>query len=527
MSRTSRMAAFALVAVSSLSLIALAGANATGAAVPKAKPARIPHGGSLTVDVVGGGQPTLNPASPTVAYSVTLEDNLIDDNLFLPQTNGHYMPELATGYTTNKDLTQYTIDLRKGVKFQDGTPFNAAAVVYDMNLYRQPGSCICNSTMAGVESVTAVGQYQVRFTLSSRNAVFLSDISPPAVAGEMFSPTAYQKEGPAAFASENVGAGPYEVQSFEPDGPIVLKANPHYWQKGLPYLSTITIDPVVTDTSAFENLVSGGAQVLVGAGAQVLAQAKSTGSVAVYETPPNDGWTLWYNQATAPFNNPKAALALAYATNAKSIANNVFKGYLYPNESLIVPGEVDYLGEHVPGFPEYNLAKAKSLVQQIPGGMNITLYSLENAPTWVTTMEALQSQWEQAGINVTIDPLPLPSWLARRESGNYQVAITDDGLGDPWTYMAEWVTCASTNGKAFCDPKADLMINQAAGTANQPAQALVYQRLMQEVIENDPGFLPLFWYPVESIVTKNVGGFTTATDNATLQLTRYDYLYLK
>lgn len=469
------------------------------------------HGGSLVIDSVGLPSPTLDPGSPTVDATTSQVFELIYNSLFLPGPNGTYRPEMASSYTVNKSGNVYDIFLRHGILFQDGTPLNAAAVAFNLNRDLQTKSCICNSTLTDVASVRAVGTHEVQVTLTRADATFIADITPGNLAAFMVSPTALQKEGSVTFAAHPVGAGPFKVATYIPDSLITLTRWNHYWQPGKPYLDKVKMVTVGSDTSGYEDLQSGGAQMLLGAGPQVLAQARSNPDVKIINSDLAAGWTIWYNTARSPFNDKRARLALAYATDTKVIADHVFPGWLHYDQSLIAPGEFGWTGPKVPGFPTYNLARARKLVSQL-GGLQFDFYSLGNPPQEVTVMDALAAQWQRAGIKVAIDPQTISGMVHLRLEGNYEMLITSSGQQTPWQYMTDWVTCASTNGKAFCDPTADHLIEKASATFNLKERVQVYKSLMTEITARDPGFLPLFWFPTEIVISPKLEGLSTQRD---------------
>jgi peptide/nickel transport system substrate-binding protein len=502
-----------LIGLVAISTFVFTGAASPGYGSKSSTAGGAPHsGGTLAIDAVDGGAPTLDPGSHAVLYASAGTFEMIYDSLFLPGPDEEtYRPELVDHYTVNKAGTVYDLFIRHGVRFQDGTPLNAAAVVFNLNRDLQSKGCICNSTLGGVSSVQDVGPYEVQVSLKASDFTFISDITPLSLASFMASPTAVEKEGPEGFALHPVGAGPFKVESFVPNGPLTLEKSNDYWQKGKPYLSRIVITPTDDDTSGYEDLESGGAQMLVGAGPQVLAQAKGNSQVNIVNEAYPDGWTLWFNTSQPPFNNKTARLAIAYATDTKSIAAHVFPGWLHWNQSLIDPGEFGYTGPTVPGFPSYNLAKARQLVQQL-GGLHVTFNSLGNTPYWETVMSALAQEWQKAGIDVYDDPLTLPAMVTARLAGRWQLEFTDSGMQGPWQYMTQWVVCSSTNGRAYCNPTADATIAQAAATPSASARIKLYTKAMTDLTSTDPGFLPLFSYPDDVIVSKKVHGVSQKLD---------------
>ena len=162
--------------------------------------------------------------------------NAIYGDLFELGTGGKLIPDLATGYSYANGGKTVNLTLRQGVTFSDGTPFNAAAVVY--NWKRDlAGTCTCKPVFFSPPVITQTGTYSLSFTLSYVYAPFINNLQAD-IFNWIASPAAIQKMGEKAFALTPVGAGPFTVVSDTPGSQLVLKKNPHYWEKGKPYLDS-------------------------------------------------------------------------------------------------------------------------------------------------------------------------------------------------------------------------------------------------------------------------------------------------
>lgn len=357
-------------------------------------------GGSLTVleaQSLYGTWAGLDPLTDQDSTEVDFLDPIYGD-LFLQGLNGKIIYDLATGYKYLNGGMQVAIYLRHGVTFQDGTPFNAAAVAFNINRDLNPKyACFCDLEFP-VTNATTSGNYTVILNMKHvDNAVI------PAFFQNVFnwivSPTALKKEGDKAFGQHPVGAGPFEVVKNVDNSKLVLKRNPNYWQKGLPYLNSLTFEVIGSDGSAFDALLTGEAQVynLYTSYSNLKSVAKKvtvTGQPAKY-----GNFIVMLNSTTAPFNNITAREAIYYATNAQAINKAVADGYGTVSQSLSSPGSL-FEELTVPGYPTYNLAKAKAIVHQL-GGLSIGLLT-PNDPGEVLVAEALKSEWAQAGIKTNL-----------------------------------------------------------------------------------------------------------------------------
>ena len=150
--------------------------------------------------------------------------------------DGKYKPELALSWDTSKDGKAITFKLRKGVKFHDGTPFNAQAVKSNFDNLIPPKT----NLITGIASVDVVDDDTVKINLTDYNNLILYQLASDYPC-YMYSPTALQKNGADWAATHPVGTGPFMLKDFQPNVSLTYVKNPNYWEKGLPYLDGMEI----------------------------------------------------------------------------------------------------------------------------------------------------------------------------------------------------------------------------------------------------------------------------------------------
>ena len=171
---------------------------------------------------------TLSPAATTGLADASVE-RVIFEGLVGLGKDLSIQPELATSWTINADATEFTFELRQGVTFQDGTPFNADAVKAYFAWATDKtnkNTARAQSLYANVKSLEVVGPYEIRFTLSAPDATFLSNIA--LYNGRIISPAAIQKYG-SDVGRHPVGTGPFTFVSWQEGQKITVDANPSYW----------------------------------------------------------------------------------------------------------------------------------------------------------------------------------------------------------------------------------------------------------------------------------------------------------
>lgn len=437
------------------------------------------------------------PADKSAASDADYLDPIYD-SLFYQGLNGKVMYGLATGYKYLNGGLEVAIYLRHGVKFQDGTSFNAAAVAFNIRRdLEKKYTCICATEMP-IKDVTTSGDYTVLLHLTRVDnqiiPAFFNDVP-----NWIVSPTALQKEGAKTFGNDPVGAGPFEVEKLVQGTEIVLKRNPNYWQSGRPYLDSLTVKIIGSDASAYDALVSGEAQVY-----SIYTSYSSLKSVSKHVTvtaqPDKFGtFMLMLNSTRPPFNNITAREAIYYATNPESINQAIAGGVGVISQSLSSPGSL-FEELKVPGYRTYDLTKAKALVQAA-GGLSIDLLT-PNDPGEELIAEALKSEWSRAGINTTLDFAPLTNIVQSLNSNKWDTEFGRYGGSDPglFTGLPLLMHFAIPNDKTL-----QAMALKATETLNKSTEFQDYKQIYKYI--SDKAYLPmLFSLPFDTISVHGVSG---------------------
>jgi peptide/nickel transport system substrate-binding protein len=478
---------YTAIAVFSIAALVLSGSVsyasakiATAAVAPK-------HGGTLTYLYVGGTWPGFDPTIDPVANEYQ-ELNAILGQLFELGAHGTVVPDLATGYTiSNKGLT-YDIDIRHDVKFTDGSSFDAAAVAWNWNRDLASSACTCQVTFAAIKlPVTAIGKYTVQVNLSSLFSPLIPDILGSGL-NWVESEQSFLAKGAATSRQDPIGAGPFEIVSNAASAKLVLTKNPHYWEKGHPYLDGITILSTSTDQADFSALVSGQANYTTFATTSLVQQAEHTSGLNVHKIPATFTEFVRYNENAPPFNNPIAREAILYATDPKALVDALYSG-LYPvAENETAPGMLFY-EKTVPGYDTYDLAKAQALVQQL-GGLTVNLRTTFNTPGQIQETSALEAMWSAAGIKTNIIVEGIGTTIAVQMSGGWQ-AIDAGFVCQPDPSSCLGINFASTGIlTGVHDPTLDGLINQSVQYSSLTTRQRIYDKIYALLAKNaDADFL--------------------------------------
>ena len=489
-------------------------------------------GGSITVleskGYSGDWPDGLDPASNLDAIPNQDMMEAIYGQLFILGPGGKIQPDLATGYTFSPDAKTVTITLRQGVKFTDGTPFNAQAVIDNWNRDFGPLAVKAgisprwnvarinpkDPTSAPVKGTfAATGPYTVVVHQNVPNAAFINQLF-DSIPTWIASPTAIAKMGEQAFAKNPVGAGPFVVDSDTLSNQLVVKRNTNYWQAGRPYLDQITFKTVGTDETALETMLAGGAQVYGGLGETALIN-EAQQHFQVLDQPGTSPYDLQLNTAIAPFNNPKARQAIYAATDFAPILQHIF-GNRYPVvEGFTGPGGICYQ-QYVPGYQGYNPTLAKQLVQQ--SGLDkvtINLGTISSSQVAVETTQALATEWAAVGIKTTLQSYVLNSLIQAFYKNNgkwWQSMVQTAGAFDPAGGIGVSFRFSSLSPfSGVHDPQLDNLLNQAQGSTILSTRCNFYHQAQQYIAKNYYGPFYFSLNPT-NISAKGIGGpgLTTA-----------------
>ncbi|AXW88352.1 ABC transporter substrate-binding protein [Lonsdalea britannica] len=424
------------------------------------------------------------------------------------------IPQLATQWTWGDGGKTLTMDLRKGVVFHDGTPFNAEAVVYNIHRYMTMPESRRKSELASVASVEANGDYQVKFTLKSPDASLLAQLSDRA--GMMISPTAGKRLG-ANFGSDPVCSGAFKfVQRVQQDR-IVLEKFPRYWNADNIFIDKVTFLPIPDTTVRLANLQSGELD---------LAERISASDVAAVQQNPKLNYgkvigpgymALYVNIGNGPeANNPfgkdkRLRQAFSLSLDREAINQVVFEGTaLAGNQPW--PSSSPWYNQSLP-VPARDVAKAKALMKAAGyEKFDIELQHANNT-TQTQMMQVIQSMAAEAGFNVKLKATEFATLLSEQTAGNYVLSRSDwSGRADPDGNIHQFVTCkGGINDTKYCNPAVDKLLNEARESTDNAVRKARYDAATQ-ILDDD---LPLIYLGHQAYLyaySKKVAGFTPSAD---------------
>jgi peptide/nickel transport system substrate-binding protein len=413
------------------------------------------------------------------------------------------IPGLATSWNFSS-ATTLVMNLRSGVKFQDGTAFDAAAVKFNLDRARTLKTSTVLPDLAPITAVDVTGPLQVTIHLSA------PDTALPLIfadrAGMMSSPAAVKKEGPG-YALHPVGTGPFMLKSYVPSSSLDLVKNPHYWQPGKPYLAGINLSYIPDAQTEVNSVLGGQTDFATGVAPNYVTSLKSNPAVTVSEAQSLGFDGCYMDFAHAPFNSLQARQAVQAAINPAAISKALYFGAGETASQFFPKGYWAYQPTLAASL--YNPAKARQLAKAA-GLTKGTITGLAyEAPNQARKLQIIQSQLAAVGIkmNITIE-------IVGAAVQNFYIGHKFDifcsgwsGRPDPSETFGSLVAASSFyNAGNYAPPGTTGLIAAGQKDSATSARAAAYLPLAQ-LVKSQALFLPLVFTPAVNVYHPTVKGF--------------------
>jgi len=421
--------------------------------------------------------------------------------------------DLAESWKISKDNLIWTFKLRKGQKFDDGTPVDAEAVRASfarlMKIAQGP-----SENFPTAMTVTVADPMTVVFTLPTVFSPFLSTL---AVNGAgivntkavMAKPDAGE-DGKAWLSRNTAGSGPFRLTSWTKGQSLVLEPNPYYGGKK-PILKKMVVRIIGESSSRRLQLESGDLDIVEELPEDQLFALKSKPGIHVAEFPSLRVTYLYLNNKRAPFDNPVVRQAISYAADYGGIVKGIMKSQVKQMRGAVPEG----LWGYDPTVMQYNfdLTKAKALLDQAnPARKQWSfLYSVRD-PAWEPIGLSLQANLAKLGIQVKMENMANASMRERIGKADYDISIGNwsPDFADPYMFMNYWFETKmqgmAGNRSFYSNPEVDKMVLQAAGMVNQKERTAIYQAA-QRVVMKDAPYVFLYQKNYQASMRDSVKGF--------------------
>lgn len=464
---------------------------------------------------------SLDPQAVTATNDFRILMNLYDGLVRFKPGTLEVEPALATDWSISENGLTYTFNLRQGVTFHDGTPFNAEAVVFtfermlnEEHPFHDTGPFPLAFFFSAVEAVSAPDPATVVFQLKEPFAPFLSNLAHPT--GLIVSPAAVEKYG-KDFGRNPVGTGPFRFEEWKPNVKVVASRYNDYWG-GAPELEAVVFRPIADGNARVSEMLSGKIDVMVEVPPDSLSLFVNDPAYAVHKAAGPHLWFVILNTREGPFSDHRVRLAANLAIDKKAIIEEVLKGRAEIAAGPI-PSAFGWANDgSVDPYP-YDPERARELVREAGAeGARLTFYVAEGGSGMldpVAMATAIQADLQAIGLNARIETYEWNTFLANVNpglAGKADMAEMAWMTNDPDTlpYLALRTGAAPEHGGFnsgyYSNPEVDALLEKARRETDQKERGRLYNEIQRIVHEDVPWIFVANWKQ-SAVTSATVEGF--------------------
>lgn len=467
---------------------------------------------SDTLIYAQGAEPRgLDPAMVDDGESAKVMINIYEGLLKYNKDSTKVEPSLAKSWDVSPDGLTYTFHLQEGVKFQDGTDFNADAVKFNIDRQLAPqvtkDMAYAEFVYGSVKDVQVVDKNTVKINLKAPSTPFLSNLA-MVMSAPMVSPKAL-KDNNNNVNQAPVGTGPYKFVKWSKDENIVLVRNDQYW--GTKALTQNVIFKFIKDNSArVVALNNGEADMIDGIDATVVKQITDAGN-KIFQAPGMNINYMAYNTSKAPFNDSKLRTAISQAVNVPELVKSLYQGYAEPAAS-IMPTFMEGYDKSIAQVAYDPTAAAATLKAAGLTKVHVITYTNPrpyNSANGQALAEAIQGYFSKVGITATIDAYDWTTYKEKVKAGDYDICfygwIGDNG--DPDNFMSLLsADDPGLNVALYKNAEFNALIAKGISTPAGADRTAIYTQL-EKMAAADAVWLPISHATTLAAYRPNVNGF--------------------
>jgi peptide/nickel transport system substrate-binding protein len=476
-----------------------------------------PAGAQTTFVFANQGEPvSLDPAIITDGISNRITRQIYQGLVRYKGATTEVIPALAEKWEVSKDGTVWTFTLRKGVKFHDGNPFDAAAVAWNFDRWRlSKHPQHENQTKAGqtfeyyeaqfggfdenslITKVEAVNPATVRITLKAPQGPFLANLA--MFVFDLVSPKAVEKWG-TEFGKHPVGTGPFKFVEWKVGQEVILEPNTDYWDKAnMPKIQRLVIRNIKDNSQRLAALKAGEVQGFEGLNPDDVKVVRADPNLQILLRPTNTTGYVAFNYKVKEFRDPRVRQAIAHAINKKGIVDALYGGTGMVATQFQPPPLWGY-NKELKDYA-YNPEQAKSLLRDAGFAQGLKEITWEDGkreplqfwympvsrpyfPNPKEIAEAIAADLAKSGITVQLQTTDWTVYLDKRKNGQlplYMLGWTGDN-GDPDNFVCYFFCSPGASREGFYtnQPLTDLLL-QAQKMTDQKKRAELYRKAEQMI----------------------------------------------
>jgi peptide/nickel transport system substrate-binding protein len=493
---------------------AAGGGGSSGGDAPSSEPR---PGGSLTL-LNQAETLSINPTKMGVSITATRGEGLTGFSIFgglvLQDAAGNLEMSQAESLQTT-DTTTWTLKLRPGLVFSDGTPFDAAAVKANWQRHGAPDSTSYSlPVVRAISALNVVDDRTLQIVLAAPNGQWPRSLASYPM-NFIASPASLD-----ATPQAPLGAGPFVLKEWVRDDHMTLVKNPKYFDAPRPYLDQLVIRPIPDTQQRYNALVSGQGQIMHDAVDFQVASAAEEAGFQVYKTAVGGALGFVFNQKRAPFNDVRVRKAVQLGVDLSLLNEIVQGGKADLATTLAAPGTAFY--DPSVAFPPANRAEAQRLIDEVVAATGGPVkFSILTVPRTKSTAEGIQTLLSDLkGVEVSVNTMAAAT--ATIVAGDYNLGITGYFFADPEPVLYDgFHTKSPRNFSGYSNPAVDAALVTGRSSGDESERKTAYATVQRGLVDEVP-FLALWRVPSAMMYDKKVQGVKTITDG----LVRIDQVWL-
>ncbi|MDQ7840517.1 MAG: ABC transporter substrate-binding protein [bacterium] len=401
---------------------------------------------------------------------------------------GSLLPDLAERWE-NPDAKTYIFHIRRGVRFHNDTPLGAADVKASIERIANPktGALIRDSLTPSIAGIEVTGSHTVKITLTEPQASF------PALLARAESAIVSKALAEAGhdFRTTPVGTGPFMFAEREPGVRIRVVKNPNYFEKGIPYLDSITFLPLRDDATRVNALRSGAVDMIGYVPWKDMAILERDPQLQLWGTP-GPFMVLMFNVNRKPFDDRRVRQAIAYAVNRQAIVDVVFFGRGSPITGGLIPTGTWAHNADLEGTYKYDPERAKKLLAEAGYNPATPVRLMQSAvhAMHYQTGEVVQAELRKIGMNVVLDSVEWPVAVERGFRGDYDFRVHGllSNIIDPDFYAYYFASHSAFYAKpvGFRNDTLDRLLKEGRASIDQAHRKRIYRQFEERLLALSP-----------------------------------------
>jgi peptide/nickel transport system substrate-binding protein len=467
------------------------------------------YGGTLNVGVASDAK-SFHPFF-SVEFTERQVLYLVFDTLVKYGTDFSIEPGLASSWIFENGGKRVVLKLREGVKFHDGTAFDAAAVKwnFEKRLDSDTASPQRSQLQPIIDSVEVINPATVAINLKEANAGLLSLLGERP--GFMVSPAAterFRKDYP----NNPVGTGPFVFKGWTRGSQVILEKNRSYWQPGKPYLDRIVFRDIAGSVIGVQRLINGELDFVSELSPNDVRAISNNPAVVLAPIAVGRWYSLQWQVDKPPFDNAKLREAIAHAIDRRRLIDIIMGGKATVSESPTPPG-LWWFDPSVKTYP-YDPTKAKALLAEVgfPNGTTLTL-SAPQISVFQQIDQLAQEQLSAVGIKIDLAPVSSSEWYDRivKRATNFTPTRWVQRADPDGLLHLLFHSKGYQNTTGYNNPQVDSLLDRARSVTNQDERKKIYGEV-QALLAKDIPMLPLFFSTEYAAMRTSVGGFVWIPD---------------